>query len=119
MCAKAPVAARRGHALLLWGLCFVVAAFLVALSCAPSRPSDKSIALSAPAREWPPANSAQAGNRGLQSAQPVPGQPAPHPANTDLQGANPPPNSVTLARQVVELKLVHALPIDRFDNFQP
>lgn len=123
MCAKA-----RGlvtpRDVLLRSLRFVVAAFLVALSCAPSRPSDKSIALSGPAREFAPASSAQAGNSVPRPGGPIPasGKPVSHPGSADVNSVAPvnsPPSSVTLARPVVELKLTHALPIDRFDNFQP
>jgi len=79
--------------------------------------------LNGTARDFAPATSAQPGTPGPQAGEPgQAGKPGSQADNAQLQGAasvNAPPNSLTPARKVVELELIHALPIDRLDNFQP
>jgi hypothetical protein len=118
MCAKARPVVTTGD-VLARGSRAALALLLVVLSCAPSRPSGNSVALSGVARDTALAGSAEPGSSAEQPGKPAeqPGKPAQQPGSAasvhSLSG------SVTLAREVVELKLLRALPIDRFDNFQP
>lgn len=104
----------------------LLAITLLGAGCTPSRRTDPPVGLSAPSQDLAAASrGASRDGTDPRGGNPSGGNPSGGNAReavshrAEASAPMPPRNSVIFAREVAELVLVKALPIDRRDNFQP